>query len=88
LAPCVFDRSRVEFDDLQTGCFQSRDQGAVIVTCGLDADPDTRASRSCRARVIAADNTAKPTLSRIRTAIIGELVLVRMLVATGLRLGR
>jgi hypothetical protein len=38
--------------------------------------------------VIAADNTAKPTLSRIRTAIIGELVLVRMLVATRLRIGR
>jgi hypothetical protein len=28
------------------------------------------------------------TLSRIRTAIIGELVLVRMLVATRLRIGR
>jgi hypothetical protein len=32
--------------------------------------------------------SADHTLSRIRTAIIGELVLVRMLVATGLRLGR
>ena len=40
LAACVFHRSRVEFDDLQTGRSQPCDQGAVIVACGLDADPD------------------------------------------------
>jgi hypothetical protein len=39
LAACVFHRPRVKFDDLQTRRSQPRNQGAVIVACGLDADP-------------------------------------------------
>lgn len=40
LTACVFHRSRVEFDDLQTGRSQPCDEGAVIVARRLDADPD------------------------------------------------
>ena len=40
LAACIFHRSRVEFDDLQTGRSQPCDEGAVIVARCLDADPD------------------------------------------------
>ena len=40
MAACVFHRSQIEFDDLQTGRSQPCDEGAVIVARRLDADPD------------------------------------------------
>ena len=40
MSACIFDRSRVEFDDLQASRSQPCDQSAVIVTRGLNPDTD------------------------------------------------